>query len=160
MAAKVQNDNKGRAFKKFEVICGLPGNLTSWPTLCLCAFECNSFSLHCWYLACLYHLYIGSGKTHYIRNRIKEHKSNLNEKIQGADVPKYIKSLSINETFNKALLMRRFQTDSLNMFDVLMHLNINLIWPQVSCYSAWLFDKILIPIIISYFRALSHYLMS
>lgn len=79
---------------------------------------------------------VGSGKTHYIRNRIKEHKSNLNEKIQGADVPKYIKSLSINETFNKALLMRRFQTDSLNMFDVLMHLNINLIWPQVSCYSA------------------------
>ena len=95
----------------------------------------NAIAFHCIVGTCMFTSLIGSGKTHYIRNCIKEHKSNLIETIKGADVPKYIKSLSINETFNKALFMRRFQTDSLNMFDVLMHLNINLIWPQVSCYS-------------------------
>uniref|UniRef100_A0A1X7VIM8 Uncharacterized protein n=1 Tax=Amphimedon queenslandica TaxID=400682 RepID=A0A1X7VIM8_AMPQE len=83
----------------------------------------------------------GSGKTHYIRSRIKEHRKNITERIVGADLAKYIRSLSINETFNKTKLVKRFQDDALNSSDVLMHLNINLVWSKSDDYKA-LFNEL------------------
>ncbi|XP_019861597.1 PREDICTED: uncharacterized protein LOC109590098, partial [Amphimedon queenslandica] len=80
----------------------------------------------------------GSGKSHYIRDCIKKHRENHST---GTNFASYVKILSINETFNKMRFVRRFRNDSLNTFDVLIYLNINLVWPQSKDYQA-LFDEL------------------
>ena len=69
------------------------------------------------FYACL----LGSGKTHYINNRLD---SDHNK------TPKVISS--INETFNKTEVVRQLVELSLTTYDLALFLNINLVWPQVS----------------------------
>ncbi|XP_019858199.1 PREDICTED: uncharacterized protein LOC100640592 [Amphimedon queenslandica] len=80
----------------------------------------------------------GSGKSYYIRDCIKKHRENHSA---GNNSANYVKILSINETFNKIRFVRRFRNDSLNTVDVLIYLNINLVWPQSKNYQA-LFDEL------------------
>ena len=73
----------------------------------------------------LYNFYtclLGSGKTHYINNRLD---SDLHNKT-----PKVISS--INETFNKTEVVQQLIELSLTTYDLALFLNINLVWPQVS----------------------------
>ena len=71
------------------------------------------------FYACL----LGNGKTHYINNCLT---SDFHDKT-----PKVI---SINETFNKTEVVQHLVKlkNGVTTKDLLLFLNINLVWPQVS----------------------------
>ena len=124
MVEQIQSCNIGTIFKNFEVVYGQHG------TLCKDSLLLHNIEfMHQIDSILLTHFILtGSGKSHYIRDCIKKHKENL---PAGADPAKFVKILSINETFNKMQFVKRFRNDSLDSFDVLIYLNINLVWPQV-----------------------------
>ena len=68
--------------------------------------------------------FLGSGKTHYIKNCLD------------SDFHKTSKIISINETFNKTEVVQRLikLENGLTTYDLALFLNINLVWPQVNYY--------------------------
>ena len=68
-------------------------------------------------------LFLGSGKTHYIKNCLDSDSDNK--------IPKVI---SINETFNKTEVVQHLikLKNGVTTNNLALFLNINLVWPQVS----------------------------
>ena len=66
--------------------------------------------------------FLGSGKTHYIKNCLD------------SDFHKTSKIISINETFNKTEVVQRLikLKNGVTTCDSALFLNINLVWPQVT----------------------------